>query len=381
MSADWIRRRARVLWDRTPGTAIETLLLWAFGLALGGLAFWTTIALPLHAAIAVWACAVGLGLLMARRAEPILWEESGIGERDAEAEAEPGRDQTPRSEPPPVPPLLDMVQIPGGTFRMGSPEATEAQVADFAGRWGEAFGSNPEEQMRGVRDWLAREQPAHRVGLSPFLMARVPVTRAQWRAILREVPREWSESGEDDDLPATHVDWPQAIAFCNALSLREGLTPCYRQDARGDWQWDRAAPGYRLPTEAEWEYACRAGTQTQWFWGDDAEGADAHAWYNRNAEGQLRPVGCKAANPWGLHDMTGLAWEWCWDRYGAYPRETSTPTQDPAGPLEGDRRVVRGGSFGFPPGDLRSAGRGFDWPDFRSDDLGLRCVRSRARQP
>jgi formylglycine-generating enzyme required for sulfatase activity len=141
------------------------------------------------------------------------------------------------------------------------------------------------------------------------------------------------------------------------------------------------ADGYRLPTEPEWEYACRAGTETTWFWGDDPGGADTHAWHRGNSAVKIKPVGGKAPNPWGLHDMAGLVYEWCWDRFGAYPREARSPLQDPIGPSEGDTRVVRGGSFDDPPVVLRSAVRDVVEPEDRSDDLGLRCVRSRARQP
>jgi formylglycine-generating enzyme required for sulfatase activity len=264
---------------------------------------------------------------------------------------------------------------------MGSPPATEAEIAEYALEWSKVLGKNPKEAEQDVAGWRAREEPAHRVRISAFLMARTPLTRGQWRAVMPEAPDEWQANGSDDPLPATHLDWTQALAVCNALSEREGLAPSYGQDAAGQWHWERTADGYRLPTEAEWEYACRAGSQTRWFWGDDPEGADAHAWFSGTSVGQLHPVGAKDPNAWGLHDMAGLVWEWCWDRYGSYPDQGGTKLQDPEGPSEGDRRVVRGGSFFFPPFFLRSAYRGFFRPDDRGFYLGLRCVRSRVRQP
>jgi len=376
-----LARHLQALWERCPATWFEVLFLWACGLALGALAFQASLALPWPAALAGWGAAAGLGLLLARRAEPILWEEAEPG-RPAPEPAPPALTRTPAPAPAPprVRPLLDLVEVPGGTFRMGSPPADEAQVAAYARDWAQVSDRKSEELMDDARRWLAREQPPHRVRLSPFLMARVPLTRGQWRAVMPEAPPEWSKAGDDDALPATHIDWPAALTLCNALSQRERLTPCYRQDDQGEWHWDNTADGYRLPTEAQWEHACRAGTQTRWFWGDDPEGAETHAWYSANSEGRLKPVGGKAANPWGLHDLTGLVLEWCWDRYGTYPQETDPPPQDPAGPDTGDSRVVRGGSFLFPPELLRPAVRDVIRPGFRTEFLGLRCVRSRARQ-
>ena len=367
--------RLRALWGRLPENRIEVLLLWVCGLAFGAFAFWSTRDLPLPVALACWAAVAGLGLGLALCAEPILWE-AATPDPESPAAREPDPPPSPR-----IPPLLDLVQVPGGTFRMGSPPATEGQIAAFARDWAEALDKQPQEAIDDVRRWLEREQPAHQVRLSPFLMARVPVTRGQWWTVLSAGPEEWSQTGDDADLPATHVDWPQSLAFCNALSAREGLTPCYRKDEQGEWQWDRTADGYRLPTEAEWESACRAGAETQWFWGDDPAGAEKYAWYRGNAGGSLKPVRSKAANPWGLHDMAGLVFEWCWDRFATYPGETEPPTLDPVGPEEGDSRVVRGGSFDDPPVFLRSAFRVVGRPVVRADALGLRCVRSRARQP
>ena len=364
--------------NRIPASRFEIGLLWMLGLGVGAAGFVATLALPLPAAIACWVAAAALGGGLALRAEPLLWEAP------PPPVAGPQAPSVPVPEPPPPPPrlappaLLDLVALPGGDFQMGSPPATEEQIRAYAEEWAQAFDKKPEETLDDVRRWLKQEQPAQPVRLSPFWMARTPITRGQWRALMPEVPDEWGDA--DDALPATHIDWPQSIAFCNALSEREALTSCYRQDEQGDWHWDRAADGYRLPTEAEWEYACRAGSEPRWFWGDEPDGADQHAWYRGNANGRLQSVGGKTPNRFGLLDMSGLVYEWCWDRYASYPQDTETRLNYPAGPLEGDRRVVRGGAFNFPPDFLRSAVRDGGVPEIRDGNLGLRCVRSGARQ-
>jgi sulfatase modifying factor 1 len=357
-----------LLWSAVPDSRAKVGMIWTLGLGLGGVGFVASLALPLTGVAALWLIAAGLGLLLVLRGEPLL--------------RVPRAEEPPEPPPSPVPPpLLDMIPLADGEFRRGSAPATDAQVREYTDEWADFLGKPRDETEPQVRGWLEREQPAHRVRVFPFLMARVPVTRGQWRAVMPQAPEEWESPGDDDALPATHVEWFQALAFCNALSEREGLVPCYREVSEGRWHWEREVDGYRLPTEAEWEYACRAGGDARWFWGDGPEGADAHAWYRTNARGRLQAVGGKAANPWGLHDMAGLVFEWCWDRFGAYPEDGKGPWVDPSGPSEGESRVVRGGSFLNPPVDLRSAARAVVRPDGRAGDLGLRCVRSRARQP
>ncbi len=267
----------------------------------------------------------------------------------------------PDEGPPPLEdPLLVMVPLAGGVFLMGSDPKTDPQAG-------------------------SAEQPRHEVRLSPFLMARTPVTRGLWRRVMsdpdagewrRPVPSDWTSG--DEDLPATHVPWHDAVAFCNALSMVSGLRPFYRVD--GDvWSPDpepAASGGYRLPTEAEWEYACRAGTETPWSWGKEQPGgANKHAWYSRNSGGRLHPVGEKAPNGFELHDMSGNCWEWCWDWYDSYG---SAAVADPTGPDSGRVRVVRGGSFDNVPVSLRSAARSRNDPEDRYFFIGFRCVRSGA---
>ncbi len=374
-----IRRMLVRLWSAIPDPRVWAWLLWGLGLTLGAAAFWATLDLSMPVAIGLWSVAVAAGLSLALRAEPLLWTPDG--QPEVEGDVTPAPDEPPPR--PSRPTLLNMVPIPAGEFLMGSPPATAAEIDEYVPEWAEAMGKKPEELKEveeQVKNWRKVEEPTHRVRVSPFLIARVPLTRGQWRAVMPDTPSEWESDGSDDALPATHLDWAQALACCNALSEHQGFAPCYRKDAEDVWHREPTADGYRLPTEVEWETACRAGTETRWFWGDESKGADEHAWYRGNSEGRLHPVGKKAPNPRKLHDMAGLVYEWCWDRYGGYPQDAGELQVDPQGPDDGDSRVVRGGSFLSPPVGLRSAYRAFIRPDFRLVALGLRCVRSRARQ-
>ena len=131
--------------------------------------------------------------------------------------------------------------------------------------------------------------------------------------------------------------------------------------------------GYRLPTEAEWEYACQAGSKGAYCFGDDRSELKKYAWYYENSGGTTHPVGAKKANAWGLYDMHGNVWEWCWDWYGKYP---TSPQKNPSGPPAGSYRVLRGGSWSIPAGYCRSAYRDWNDPSNRRYDLGFRVARS-----
>jgi formylglycine-generating enzyme required for sulfatase activity len=175
------------------------------------------------------------------------------------------------------------------------------------------------------------------------------------------------------NLPVEMVTWFDAVEYCNRRSQREGLTPAYAISGTGDSRtvtWNRSANGYRLPTEAEWEYACRAGTGTPYYSGN---GVDAAGWYGANSSSTTHPVGGKQANAWGLYDMHGNVYEWCWDWYGYY---TSGAQTDPVGASSGSYRVIRGGSWGDHAQNLRSAIRGYFTPTNRNSSLGFRLVRS-----
>lgn len=200
-----------------------------------------------------------------------------------------------------------------------------------------------------------------RVEIQPFRIARCPVTCAQYRDILGLAPSAGDDTPplqDSDGLPVVEVSWYEAIAFCNALSAQCGLPPCYTISGGGmQVTLDTASDGYRLPSEAEWQYACQAGDDRVRY-GE----LDAIAWYRENSGGQRHPVGQKQPNRWGLHDMIGNVWEWCWDVY------------DPQ--VYGEYRVFRGGGWADAHWGCTAASRRRSHPTFRIDDLGFRLARS-----
>ncbi len=239
-----------------------------------------------------------------------------------------------------------MVLVPSGTFTMGSP----------AGE-GEA-GRNKDEVQ-------------HQVSVSAFYIGATEVTQAQWKALMGSNPSDF----KGDDLPVENVSWHDAVAFCNKQSEREGLSKVYTingTNVTANWN----AKGYRLPTEAEWEYAAKGGGASgslalNAVYAGSANLADV-AWYSGNSGSKTHPVGQKKANALGLFDMAGNVWEWCWDIYGKYPSGTQ---RDPLGASSGGSRVARGGSWDDGDRGLRSAVRDFYDPGFRNNILGFRLAR------
>ncbi|MHC6204686.1 formylglycine-generating enzyme family protein [Breznakiellaceae bacterium SP9] len=233
---------------------------------------------------------------------------------------------------------IDMVSITGGSFMMGSPE-------NEPGRY------NDEVQ--------------HRVTITkPFYMSKTEVTQKDYQALMGSNPSYF----KGDNLPVESVSWYDAAAFCNALSIHEGLTPAYTINGTSV-TWNQSANGYRLPTEAEWEYACRAGTTTPYSSGSSVDNA---GWYYSNSGSKTHPVGTKQANAWGLYDMHGNVYEWCWDWYSAYSSGDQT---DPSGAASGSYRVLRGGSWCNSAQILRSAYRDFNTPTGSNGISGFRLVR------
>ena len=235
---------------------------------------------------------------------------------------------------------MELVWVKAGTFLIGSPEAEEGRELD--------------------------EGPRHEVTLSTgFWIGKHEITQGQWQSVMETTP--WSGKTmvqENPNHPAVYISWNDVQQFMHALNeaVEDSL--------------------YRLPTEAEWEYACRAGTTTQWSFGPDRSQLGDYAWYQDNAwnvgERHGHAVGTKLPNPWGLYDMHGNVNEWCWDWYALYPNE---PQVDPAGPSSGSGRVVRGGDYGNPaPQHMRSAIRNGVSPALSYPHIGARVVRCSSSQ-
>jgi len=244
-----------------------------------------------------------------------------------------------------------MALIPAGTFRMG----------------------NITDHPVGGRD----EKPVHEVTITrPFFMACTPVTQAQYEALMGSNPSHFKGA----DLPVEQVNWYDAVEFCNELSRRKGLDPCYSGSGTSI-VCDFTANGYRLPTEAEWEYACRAGTESDFHTGDMTSpwgfdpALDRAGWYGGNSGSFTHPVGEKEPNAFGLYDMHGNVWEWCWDWYSVWYYEYS-PAENPRGSASGNYRVFRGGSWDVHARSCRSAYRGSYKPDIRDGSIGFRFVRT-----
>jgi formylglycine-generating enzyme required for sulfatase activity len=237
---------------------------------------------------------------------------------------------------------MRFVRIPAGSFMMGAVE---------------------QDRQGGPH-----EKPRHRVAISkPFYLAQFELTLAQWEAVMGRSPYVGPRSNSYYDLPGmaarinrpdhpATISWNESQEFIRLLNQKEGHQR------------------YRLPTEAEWEYAARAGTTTVYSFGDDTGQLGRHAWFGESfATGGTHPVGQKPANPWGLHDIHGNVWEWVQDWYApdAYARGEAT---DPAGPASGTRRVVRGGSWHSTGDGWRSSARRDYVPDYRGISIGLRLV-------
>ncbi|WP_344162873.1 formylglycine-generating enzyme family protein [Nocardiopsis rhodophaea] len=203
-----------------------------------------------------------------------------------------------------------------------------------------------------------RTQRSWPVDVAAFQMAAFPVTQSLYAQVIGQRP----STARGDQLPVESVSWEDAVQFCNALSQREGLMPAYRFHADDTAEWDVSADGYRLPTEAEWEHACRAGTT-----GPRYGQLDEVAWYRGNSHGQIHPVGGKQPNAWGLYDVLGNVWNWCWDIYDAE--------------MYGTYRLLRGGGWFDEHWSCRASVRRRSHPTLRIDDVGFRIARSLPSRP
>ncbi|MCB9925569.1 MAG: SUMF1/EgtB/PvdO family nonheme iron enzyme [Planctomycetaceae bacterium] len=240
---------------------------------------------------------------------------------------------------------MELKLIPAGEFMMGSPDTD--------------------------KDSRRNERPQHRVRITqPFYMGINLVTQREYEQVMGDNPATYN--GEDQR-PVETITWHDAVKFCNKLSELDGLDQFYDIDIDSQNVSVIGGTGHRLPTEAEWEYACRAGTSTKWSCGDDTETLSAAAWYGRELPDGTRLVGEGEPNQWGLYDMHGNVWEWCWDLYKRYG-QTSMETN--LTPLGENRRALRGGSFQSSASLCRSAIRGRVVPDHRDPFIGFRVSRS-----
>jgi formylglycine-generating enzyme required for sulfatase activity len=258
-------------------------------------------------------------------------------------------------------PKPSMVSVPGGSFTMG-----------------DVMGDK-------VKD---NELPVHTVQLAAFELGRYEVTFAEYdrfcEATKRDKPEDkgWGRGNR----PAIYLSWEDATAYCNWLSTQHGYTPVYTTGKGSDISANWQANGYRLPTEAEWEYAARGGGKKVRFGNgkDIAEPKEINFDGSKERKttysivGEYRektvPVGSlNSPNTLGLHDMSGNVWEWCWDWYGNYSKNTQT---NPRGPASGSDRVLRGGSWYYSPQDVRAADRLFNTPGLRSGHIGFRLART-----
>jgi formylglycine-generating enzyme len=229
-------------------------------------------------------------------------------------------------------------------------------------------GSLPDEEGRHINE------ERHQVTLtSGFWLGATEVTQDQFEVVMGRNPSVFTGA----DLPVDSVPWYDWIVFCNRLSELEDLRPAYRIEGV-HVDWDRTADGYRLPTEAEWEYACRAGTTTRFYSGDEVADLENVAWFGFNSQARPHPVGLKPANRWGLHDMHGNVWEWCWDAYEQYAEKALI---DPAGPGHGGRRILRGGAWQSYPRGCRAAFRQSGEPSNRREWVGARIARGPLADP
>ena len=243
-----------------------------------------------------------------------------------------------------------LVRLPGGSFLMGSPGGEEYAEED--------------------------EQPQRLIEVPALSLCQTEVTQGQYAAVMGVNPSD-CETGCGDKLPVQSVSWLDAVVYLNKLTALESdalvalgeaaLTPCYEGDVE-DVAWIQGCTGYRLPTEAEWEYAARVGTTTSWSFGEDPTVIGEYTWFSANSGNKVHAVATKNANPWGLHDMHGNVWEWVWDAFDVYNNDKVVNNI-------GKDRMLRGGSFFDSPSHLRSARRNWKSPEMLFAVYGFRCAR------
>ena len=260
--------------------------------------------------------------------------------------------------------LAGFILVEAGSFIMGFPEITSVdseeenddETTEGEGSAGE--GNDSDNLKREVR--ISKD----------FFISKFEVTQAEYREIMGTNPSV-KETGIGDDHPVNGVSWYDAVEFCNKLSIKEGLKPCYKGRAQSI-QCDFSANGYRLPTEAEWEYAARGGRISKGFPYAGSEDIDNVGWYMENAGLKCHPVGEKQPNELGIYDMSGNVWEWCWDWHASFP---AGAVADPTGPSAGSTRVCRGGCFFDKPDYCGTNFRNHHDPILINYPIGFRLVR------
>jgi len=216
------------------------------------------------------------------------------------------------------------------------------------------------------------EEAPHQVSVNSFYIDKLPVTQEFFEKVMGFNPSK--RKGKDN--PVERMQWTHAAQFCNRCSELEGLTPCYDLNT---WECNFEGDGYRLPTEAEWEYACRAESQWDYCFGGAVADLSHYAWWKQNSGGKTRPVGQLSPNHWGLYDVHGNVWQWCNDYYGENYYSES-PKENPRGPATGKMRVLRGGAWDSDAEKCRAAYRNKEFPVysdacFGADSYGFRRAR------
>jgi formylglycine-generating enzyme required for sulfatase activity len=245
----------------------------------------------------------------------------------------------------------DLIQVKGGTFKMGSKNSDTSAELD--------------------------EQKEHSVTLNTFEISKFEITVWEWKQFIKAnkmkmpIKPSW---GWQDNYPINGITWNEAIAYCNWLSTKEKLQPCYSKKGP-NFVCNFKANGYRLPTEAEWEFAAKGGTNSKGFRYSGSDKLEDVAWYKANSNGQPHTVGTKLPNELGIYDMSGNVWEWCWDWYNKdfYKLEKG---DNPKGPEMGERRTVRGGSWDSKSNYVRPANRISTIPSKTHEFYGFRIART-----
>ncbi|MEW5676118.1 SUMF1/EgtB/PvdO family nonheme iron enzyme [Flavobacterium enshiense] len=247
----------------------------------------------------------------------------------------------------------EMVMVEGGTFKM-----------------------SPKENAVDVK---SKKKIAYDIAVSSFEMSKFEVTVADWRAYVTEnklnMPAKPSW-GWNDEYPITNITWSDAVKFCNWLSKTNGLKPAYTKSG-GKYVCDFNANGYRLPTDAEWEYAAKGGNKSKNFKYSGSDDIEMIAWYSENSRKSPQKIGTKLANELGLYDMSGNAWEWCYDYYSPIFHKVEK-RQNPTGPDRGEKRCIRGGSWDSSKLEyLKPTTNQLNWnPNTTNEFFGFRVVRT-----